>query len=119
MEHRNIGNSSVALHITDAEFQKQVIGSDLPVVVDFWAPWCPPCKRLSPLLDKLAADYAGKLVIAKVNIDDSPAYADQFAISSIPSLLFFLNGKVVDKTIGVASERELRHMFDALLARGK
>lgn len=115
MEHQNVGSTGVTLHISDAEFQKQVLGSELPVVVDFWAPWCPPCKRLSPILDKLAADYAGKLLIAKVNIDESPAYADEYSVGSIPTLLFIKNGKVTDRSIGIASERELRQQFDALL----
>ena len=96
------------MHVTDAEFEKQVLQSDLPVIVDFWAPWCGPCKMVAPTLDKLAHENAGKLIIAKVNTDDNPEWAQKFGVQGIPTMLFVSGGKVVHRQTGALPERMLR-----------
>ena len=87
--------SGEPLHITDESFEKVVMQSELPVIVDFWAPWCNPCKMIAPTLDKLAKELDGKIVIAKVNTDDHAEWMQKFGIQGIPTLLFVSNGKVV------------------------
>ena len=90
-----------------SDFETQVLQADVPVIVDFWAEWCGPCKMLSPLLDEIAAEQAGKIKIVKVNVDEEQALAQQFGIQSIPTLLFVKGGEVKDKMIGLASKKAL------------
>jgi len=104
------------LQLTDSSFETEVVKSDKPVLVDFWAPWCGPCRMLSPLVDELAKEYDGKVKIGKLNTDDNAQVATQFRISSIPSLLFFKGGKVVDQLVGVHPKGEIKKRLDALLA---
>ena len=89
--------SGEPIHISDEEFEKTVMQSQLPVIVDFWAPWCNPCKMIAPTLDKLAKELDGKIVIAKVNTDDHAEWMQKFGIQGIPTLLFVANGKVVHR----------------------
>jgi len=86
--------------LTDESFTAGVAGGDRPVLVDFWAPWCPPCRMIAPVLEALATDYAGKVTIAKLNVDDNPRTASTFNVSSIPTLILFKGGKAVDVIIG-------------------
>lgn len=88
------------LTVNDASFESDVLKSDKPVLVDFWAPWCGPCRMIAPIIEELANDYDGKAKIAKVNVDDNPQISMQFGIRSIPTLLIFKNGKVVDQIVG-------------------
>lgn len=104
------------IHVTDETFEKAVLKSELPVIVDFWAPWCGPCKMMAPLLDQAAKDYAGKLVVAKINIDDDSDTADSLGVQSIPSLFYFRNGQIVDKTVGSMSAAALDEHIQELLA---
>jgi thioredoxin 1 len=99
------------IHVTDAEFEKQVLKSELPVVVDFWAPWCGPCRMVAPSLDKIANEQAGKLVIAKVNTDENAQWAMKYGVQGIPTMLFIANGKVVRKQVGALPEPMLRKMI--------
>jgi len=103
------------IHVTDAAFEKTVLQSDLPVVVDFWAPWCGPCKMVGPILDKFAKEYEGKLIIAKVNTDDDSEWAQKFGVQGIPTMLFVFNGDVVHQQVGAMPEPTLRSMVDQFL----
>ncbi len=104
------------IHVTDAAFEKTVLQNDLPVVVDFWAPWCGPCRMVAPILDKLASEYAGKVVIAKVNTDENPQWAQKFGVQGIPTMLFVYDGKVVHQQVGALPEPMLRNIFDQFLS---
>ncbi|PWH13923.1 MAG: thioredoxin [Anaerolineae bacterium] len=103
------------IHVTDAAFEKTVLQSSTPVIVDFWAPWCGPCKMIAPILDKLAKEYAGKVIVAKVNTDDNPEWAMKYGVQGIPTMLFIANGKVVHRQVGALPERMLRQTLDQFL----
>jgi thioredoxin 1 len=96
------------IHVTDAAFEKIVLQSSVPVIVDFWAPWCNPCKMVAPILDKLAKEYEGKIVVAKVNTDENPEWMMKYGIQGIPTMLFVANGKIVHRQVGALPERMLR-----------
>lgn len=103
------------IHVTDAAFEKTVLQSSLPVIVDFWAPWCGPCKMIAPVLEKIAKEYAGKVIVAKVNTDENPEWAMKYGIQGIPTLLFFANGKIVHRQVGALPERALRDIVNQFL----
>ena len=104
-----------ALEITDANFE-EVMKSDQPILVDFWAEWCGPCKMIGPVVEELAGDYEGKAVVGKVNVDENPAVAAKFGIRSIPTLLVFNGGEIVDKQVGAVPKGVLAGKLDAQLA---
>lgn len=103
------------LHVTDAAFEKTVLQSPTPVIVDFWAPWCGPCKMVAPILDKLAKEYAGKVVVAKVNTDDNPEWAMKYGVQGIPTMLFIAGGKILHRQVGALPERMLRESLAQFL----
>jgi len=104
-----------AIEVTDANFE-EIISSDKPVLVDFWAEWCGPCKMIGPIVEELAGDYEGKAVIAKMDVDMNPQVPAKFGIRSIPTLLVFKNGQVVDKQIGAVPKSVLNQKLQAQLA---
>jgi len=108
-------NMAEALHLDEDSFVSDVLNAEHPALVDFWAPWCGPCQMMGPTIEKLAGDFAGKAVIAKVNVDDSPDLASKYGIRSIPALLFFKGGEVVDQLVGVQSEDALKQKLDSLV----
>lgn len=103
------------IHVTDAAFEKTVLESSLPVIVDFWAPWCGPCKMVAPTLDKLAKDHAGELLVAKVNTDENPEWATQYGVQGIPTMLLIYGGKIVNRQVGALPEPMLREIVDQFL----
>ena len=102
--------------LTQANFEQEVIKSAAPVLVDFWAEWCGPCKMIAPVLEELAGEYDGKVKIGKVNIDEHQQLAINYGINSIPTLLFFKNGEVADQVVGMRSKRDLKASFDRVLS---
>jgi thioredoxin 1 len=104
------------LTLTKENFEKEVLQSAQPVLVDFWAQWCGPCKALAPVLDELAGEYNGRIKIGKVNVDDDQELASQFGIRSIPTLLLFKGGQVTDQIVGMRGKRELKASFDRAIA---
>jgi thioredoxin 1 len=102
--------------LTTAEFTSTVVDSDVPVVVDFWAPWCGPCRAIAPILDDLATEYDGRVTITKVNVDEEPELAGQFKVEAIPTLIVFKKGEVFERVLGAKPKGELRKSFEKALA---
>jgi len=102
-------------HVSDSEFENIVLKSSTPVVVDFWAPWCAPCKMIAPVLEKIAAEYNDKLLVAKVNTDDNPEWAMKFGVQGIPTLLFIDQGQVTDRLVGAAPAQAIKAKVDGLI----
>ena len=105
----------MALELTDANFDELVLKSDKPVLVDFWAVWCGPCRMVAPIVEELSKDYDGKAVIGKVDVDNNPEISAKFGIRNIPTLLFFKNGEVVDKVVGASPKQAFTATLDALV----
>jgi thioredoxin 1 len=105
-----------ALEITDDNFEEVVLKSDKPVLVDFWATWCGPCLMMAPVVEELAADYAGKAVIGKLDVDKNPKTAEKFGIRSIPTMIFYKSGEASDKIVGGTSKANLSEKLEAQLA---
>ena len=105
----------MALEITDANFDELVLKSDKPVIVDFWAEWCGPCRMIGPVIEEMSKEYDGKAVIGKVNVDLNSGVSAQFGVRSIPTILFIKNGQVVDKSVGAVPKNVLATKLEALL----
>ncbi|MBP9185865.1 MAG: thioredoxin [Bacteroidia bacterium] len=106
----------MALEITDSNFEELVLKSDKPVLVDFWAEWCGPCRMVGPVVEEIAKEYEGKAIVGKLNVDHNPKVATEFGIMSIPALLFFKNGQVVDKQVGAVPKHVLVNKLESQMA---
>jgi len=98
-------------HVTKNDFDREISNSNLPVLVDFWAPWCGPCRMLSPVLDELAGELEGKVKVLKVNVDEEPELASKFGVISIPTVIAFKHGKATNKVVGFRSKEEFKNML--------
>lgn len=107
--------SDIIKHVSDASFQGDVLQSDLPVLVDYWAEWCGPCKMVAPLLDEAAAQFQGRVTIAKLNVDENPDSAAKYGIRGIPTLMLFKNGQVAATKVGALSRTQLQAFLDEAL----
>lgn len=105
----------MAHEITDANFEELVTKSNKPVMIDFWAEWCGPCRMITPIVNELSTEYEGKVTIGKVNVDDNPGITSKYGIRNIPTILFFKNGEIVDKQVGAVSKSVLVQKIDSLL----
>jgi len=103
------------IHVDDGNFEKAILKSEIPVIVDFWAPWCGPCKMVAPILEKLAKEYKDKLVSAKVNTDENPEWAGRYGVQGIPTMLFVADGKVLHRQVGAVPEGVLRETLAEFL----
>lgn len=103
------------IHVTDADFDEKVLKSDLPILVDFWAEWCGPCKMIAPIVEELSEEYAGQFDFAKLDVDDNPSTAMAYGVRSIPTLLIFKGGKPVDQIIGAVPKVALKKKLDSTL----
>ena len=105
----------MALEITDSNFEETVLKSDKPVMVDFWAAWCGPCRMVGPIIDELSEEYEGKAIIGKVDIDSNQQYAAQFGVRNIPTVLIFKDGELIDRKVGVSSKNDYAQAIDKLI----
>jgi thioredoxin 1 len=103
------------IHIDDSEFQEKVLNSPLPVIVDFWAPWCGPCKMIAPVLEEVAREQTGRLVVVKVNTDENPQWAMEYGVMGIPTLLFIARGEVIDRQMGASPAPALKARVQTFL----
>ena len=104
--------STAVQQVSDADFEKTVLQGGKPTLVDFWAPWCGPCRIIGPMIEELAPTYQGKAIIAKMNVDDNPMVAQKFGITSIPTLMMFKGGRMVDRIVGAMPKSELQKFID-------
>jgi len=107
--------SDKVIHISDSEFDSKILKGDLPCLIDFWAPWCGPCKAIGPMIDELAEEYDGKLRIAKMNVDDNPATPGKYGIRAIPTLILFKDGEKVDQITGAVGKTQLTELINKVV----
>ena len=113
---RNHGKIIQMVNVTDRNFEDEVLRSDLPVLIDFWAPWCGPCQMVGPIIEELAKEWEGKLRVVKVNVDENSALASQYKVMSIPALFLFKNGQVVKQWVGVRNKEELGREIEQVIS---
>lgn len=104
--------STEAKHITESDFETEVLGADKPVLVDFWAPWCGPCRMVGPEVEAVAAEYAGRANVVKINVDEQPELAGRYGIMSIPTIIVFKNGEIAEQVVGAVNRGKLKEMLE-------
>jgi thioredoxin 1 len=107
--------SANIIHVTDSSFEDEVLKSEMPVMLDFWAEWCGPCRAIAPVLEELAKEYNGKMVVAKINVDQNPSTPQKYAVRGIPTLMIFQNGNVIGTKVGQASKSQLSAFIDSTI----
>jgi len=107
--------SANIIHVTDSSFEGEVLKSEVPVMLDFWAEWCGPCKAIAPVLEELATEYNGKIIVAKLNVDQNPSTPQKYAVRGIPTLMIFQNGNVIGTKVGQASKSQLAAFIDSTI----
>lgn len=110
-----MANGSDLLHVNDKNFTAEVLGSDLPVLVDFWATWCGPCRSISPIMEELAKEFSGRVKVTKLNVDENPATPGQYGVRGIPTLILFKDGKILDQIVGSVPKARLKAMIEKAL----
>jgi|SRR4030043_1744996 len=110
-----MANESDLLHVNDKNFTAEVLGSDLPVLVDFWATWCGPCRSISPIIEELAKEFSGRIRVTKLNVDENPATPGQYGVRGIPTLILFKDGKILDQIVGSVPKARLKAMIEKAL----
>lgn len=115
MNYKPLNNTIMALAITDTNFDEIVLKSDKPVLLDFWAEWCGPCRMIAPFVEQMSEEFEGRAIIGKVDVDNNPGVASRFGIRNIPTVLFFKNGEVADKQVGAVPKNTLVAKLEALL----
>ncbi len=110
-----MANESDLLHVNDKNFTAEVLGSDLPVLVDFWATWCGPCRSISPIIEELAKEFSGRVKVTKLNVDENPATPGQYGVRGIPTLILFKDGKILDQIVGSVPKTRLKTMIEKAL----
>jgi thioredoxin 1 len=108
--------TNIPVHVSDDAFEKTILQASVPVLVDFWAPWCGPCKMIAPAVEELAREYDGKALVAKVNTDNDPLWASRFGVQGIPTLIIFKNGKEVDRVVGAVRKDVLKNKLEKAVA---
>ncbi len=103
------------INVSDSNFDSIILKSDMPALVDFWASWCAPCKAIAPVVDEMAAQYNGKVRVAKMNVDDNPATPGKYGVRGIPTLILFKNGKIVDQLVGAVPKGQIKELIDKAL----
>jgi len=110
-----MANESSLVHVDDKSFASEVLQADLPVLVDFWATWCGPCRSISPIVEELAKEFMGKIKVTKLNVDESPATPSQYGVRGIPTLILFKGGKILDQIVGAVPKARLKTMLEKAL----
>jgi thioredoxin 1 len=115
LKEKKMADDSSPVHVNDKNFASEVLNSDIPVLVDFWATWCGPCRSISPIVEELAKEFFGRVKVTKINVDESPATPSQYGVRGIPTLILFKGGKILDQIVGAVPKARLKAMIEKAL----